>query len=206
MADRRPGLREQKLMHTRTELARFALELFVARGYDETTVDDIVAAVEVSQRTFFRYFPRKEDAALFAQQVVDEAFVAALAARPPDEGPAEAVRRAAGAAWGGLGNGAVGAVPVVLYLRALAVVDSTPALLAADLLRSAATEAAVARVLAAREGVDAGTDPRPQVAAAVYGGVMRAAIRAWSRGPDRSLPALCGLLDGFLEATQGELR
>ncbi|MFJ5094045.1 hypothetical protein [Streptomyces sp. NPDC088557] len=50
-------------------------------------------------------------------------------------------------------------MPVALYLRALAVFDPTPELLAADLLRAAATEAAVARALAAREGVDADTAP-----------------------------------------------
>jgi mycofactocin system transcriptional regulator len=44
---------------THAQLAALALELFVARGFDETSVDDIAAAAGVSRRTFFRYFPTK---------------------------------------------------------------------------------------------------------------------------------------------------
>ncbi|MER8235236.1 hypothetical protein [Streptomyces sp. NPDC094049] len=74
---------------------------------------------------------------------MEETFLAALAARPPDEGLAEAVRRTAEAAGSGLGDGAAWAVPVALYLRAPAVVDSTPELHAAGLLRAAVFVAGV---------------------------------------------------------------
>ncbi|WP_211589186.1 TetR family transcriptional regulator [Microbispora sp. H11081] len=40
---------------------RAAFELFTVQGYEGTTVDDITAAAGVSRRTFFRYFPSKED-------------------------------------------------------------------------------------------------------------------------------------------------
>src|SRR5690349_20843672 len=43
------------------ELAAVAQELFVARGFEETSVDDIAAAAGVSRRTFFRYFSSKAD-------------------------------------------------------------------------------------------------------------------------------------------------
>ncbi|MGE3285565.1 MAG: TetR family transcriptional regulator [Pseudonocardia sp.] len=46
----------------RRDLTRAAVELFTTKGYDETTVDDITAAAGVARRTFFRYFPSKEDA------------------------------------------------------------------------------------------------------------------------------------------------
>ncbi|MCM2392805.1 TetR family transcriptional regulator [Streptomyces albipurpureus] len=46
----------------REVLAEAAFELFLERGFEQTTVDDIVARAGVGRRSFFRYFPSKEDA------------------------------------------------------------------------------------------------------------------------------------------------
>src|SRR5215211_2294255 len=65
MGSERVGLRELKKQQTRRELADAALRLFSERGYATTSVADIAAAAGVSTRTFFAYFPSKDDA-LFA--------------------------------------------------------------------------------------------------------------------------------------------
>jgi len=52
-ASRRP-LTERRMARTRRELADAAARLFIERGYDQTTVEDIVAEVEISARTFFQ--------------------------------------------------------------------------------------------------------------------------------------------------------
>jgi len=55
------GLRERKKQQTREQIAAAGLELFGSRGYHATTVADVAAAAEVSERTVYTYFPTKED-------------------------------------------------------------------------------------------------------------------------------------------------
>jgi AcrR family transcriptional regulator len=59
------GLRERKKQKTKEAIQRVALRLFDKHGYDETTIEDIAAAVEISPSTFFNYFPTKEDVVQF---------------------------------------------------------------------------------------------------------------------------------------------
>lgn len=192
-------LRERKKQRTREALLRTALELFTTQGYEHTTVDDIAAAVDVSQRTFFRYFAGKEEAALALQDMTVAHFLEAVRERPPHEAPMEALRQAVLEGWETLNEVIEAVAPVELYLRMYQVVESTPVLLAAHLRRSAEIEEAIARILAEREGVDLDTDPRPRLAVAVFGGVMRLTERQWSTGEDFSVDAMRALTVSYLE-------
>ena len=192
-------LRERKKQRTRDALLRAAVELFTTRGYEQTTVDDIAEAVDVSQRTFFRYFAGKEEAALALQQLAVARFVEAVRERPADEAPLAALRQAVLEGWDTLHEIIEAVVPVELYLRMYRVIESTPVLLAAHLRRNEETEDTIARVLAEREGLDVDADPRPRLAVAVFGGVMRVTERQWSTGEDFSVEAMRALTVSYLE-------
>ncbi|MGW6390163.1 TetR family transcriptional regulator [Streptomyces sp. NPDC055103] len=199
MAVPAPGLRERKKQRTRDALIRVALELFTAQGYERTTVDEIVDAVEVSQRTFFRYFASKEEVAFAVQDMVETLFVTALEQRPPAEGPFDALRHAVLSAWDHAGEAIAEVVPIELYLLTFQMIESTPALLAVHLRRSAETEETIGRIIAAREGLDVDEDPRPRIAVAAFSGVMRVTGQMWVRGTDQSLEAIRALTERYLD-------
>ncbi|HMD31485.1 MAG TPA: TetR/AcrR family transcriptional regulator [Candidatus Acidoferrales bacterium] len=54
------GLRERKKARLRQEIIDTSIRLFRKRGYENTRVEDIVQILEISQPTFFRYFPSKD--------------------------------------------------------------------------------------------------------------------------------------------------
>ncbi|MFD0144174.1 MULTISPECIES: TetR/AcrR family transcriptional regulator [unclassified Streptomyces] len=193
------GLRERKKQRTRNALLRVALELFTTRGYEQTTVDEIADAVEVSQRTFFRYFASKEEVAFAVQQMVEERFVQALVERPAEEGPLDAMRNAVLASWDTIGEAIMEVVPVDMYLRTFQMIESTPALLAAHLRRTTEMEDTIARVVAEREGVDVDEDPRPRIVVAAFSGVMRVTGQLWGRGTDLSLEGIRALTEDHLD-------
>ena len=86
------GLRERKKARTRAEIQRQALRLFRERGYEATTVAQIAEASEVSESTFFRYFPTKEDVVLWDE--FDPLIFEAFQAQPPELGAIGALRNA----------------------------------------------------------------------------------------------------------------
>jgi AcrR family transcriptional regulator len=76
------GLRERKKQKTKAAIQREAMRLFKKQGYEETTIEQIAAAAEISPSTFFNYFPAKEDVVVYDEY--DPQLFAALMASPRD--------------------------------------------------------------------------------------------------------------------------
>ncbi|WP_244099880.1 TetR/AcrR family transcriptional regulator [Burkholderia anthina] len=87
----RDGLRERKRRDTLQRIAQTGLELFLAKGYEATTLDDIAAAAGISRRTFFHYFKSKDEILLAWQMGVADAVREALLEASTDQSPLEAL-------------------------------------------------------------------------------------------------------------------
>ena len=79
------GLRERKKQKTKEAIQREAMRLFQERGYDETTIEQIAEAAEISPSTFFNYFPTKEDVVLYDRY--DPIIASLMLSRPSEEPP-----------------------------------------------------------------------------------------------------------------------
>lgn len=86
-------LRERTRAAMRAEVIEVAFRLFAEQGFDKTTVEQIAAEAGLSRTTFFRYFGSKEELVLGRMSEFGPRIAAALAARPAEEGPWEALRR-----------------------------------------------------------------------------------------------------------------
>lgn len=92
--DTAPTLRERKRAQAKAHVAEVAIELFAARGYAEVSVAEICAAAEVAQRSFFRYFPAKEDVLLEPVRELADRMEASIAAAPAELSDAAVLERA----------------------------------------------------------------------------------------------------------------
>ncbi|MBJ7340952.1 TetR family transcriptional regulator [Mycolicibacterium sp.] len=88
------GLRERKKAYTRRLLIDMAVELCVKQGYENTTIEQIAEAVEVSPRTFSRYFASKDAVFIAVIDELSQEITAELDAQPSGLGPIEALRAA----------------------------------------------------------------------------------------------------------------
>lgn len=140
------GLRARKRQQTRTRILEAALSLFLERGFEAVTVEEIAAAADISKRSFFDYFPTKEEVVFAWQEDFGTRLAAALAARPADEEPARAVEEAM------LAAALAGANPRSMAIGRL--IRITPALCARDHLKYARLEQVLATGLAARAGTE----------------------------------------------------
>ncbi len=137
------GLRERKKAKTRATIQQHALRLFRDQGYLATTVDQIAEAAEVSQSTFFRYFPTKEDVVLYDDY--DPLLLAAFQAQPAAMDPIEALRAAMHEVMGALPAG-----ELQLERERGALILSVPELRARFMDQMSATIQMLAEAVAAR--------------------------------------------------------
>ncbi|MCB9387551.1 MAG: TetR family transcriptional regulator [Microthrixaceae bacterium] len=86
------GLRERKKLQRRAAIESVALDLFEEHGFERTTTEQIAAGADIAPRTFFSYFPTKEDVVLADYSQRLDRIVEELRGRPAGESPWEALR------------------------------------------------------------------------------------------------------------------
>lgn len=86
------GLRERKRRQTQQRIAEVGQRLFLSKGYDSTTLDEIAAEAGISRRTFFSYFKSKDDIIFFWLDTDRASLIASLLKTSPDVPPLDAVR------------------------------------------------------------------------------------------------------------------
>jgi len=168
----KPGLRERKKQKTREAIQREAVRLFQENGYEQTTIEQIAAAVEISPSTFFNYFPSKEDVVLY--DAYDPMIVTLMEARPSDEPLSQAIR----AVMVTIGT-ALEKDRDVVYARSKLVVE-VPELRARLWEELERAQAFLGTVIASRSGRDAEDFEVRVVIMSLIAGMMEA-TREWVR-------------------------
>lgn len=87
--------RTRKRLVTRQAISDAATRLFIARGFDNVTVDEIAEAADVGRMTVFNHFPRKEDMFFDRDEEGREKLLTGLRERDANVAPIEAIRRLA---------------------------------------------------------------------------------------------------------------
>jgi len=165
-----PGLREQRKARTRKAIQEHALRLFLANGYDATTVEQIASAAGVSHMTFFRYFPSKE--AVVENDEYDPLLIEFIRAQPADLGPLTVLRAAV---VGGMRE--VYATDRDALLVRTRLILTTPALRGRQWRNGDSTQQLFAEALAARAGGEITFELR--VLASAVLGALTTALIAW---------------------------
>jgi AcrR family transcriptional regulator len=158
------GLRERKKNKTRELIKQAALELFNASGYEHTTIEQIAAKVDISSRTFFRYFESKEDV-LFDDDI-DELLVASFRDQPKELSPILALSKAYESALGSMPTDAVQNETLRHQI-----IDSVPELAARNSQEMVCNIGMLQELFAERLGRDP-KDPRVETLASAVVGVI----------------------------------
>jgi AcrR family transcriptional regulator len=166
------GLRERKKLATRLSIHRAALQLVAERGLG-VSVEDIAERAEVSPRTFFNYFPSKDDAILGLDPAASHHMVEAFLARPATEAPVRALRAVAAA------QAAEMAEETELWPLRMRVIEAHPALLGRLAAAFGQSERAMATAIAQRTGTSVDAGVYPMLLAGVAAAATRSALHRW---------------------------
>lgn len=168
---------------THGELSTIALRLFLERGYDATTVDDIAAAAGVGRRTLFRYFPSKNDLPWGDFDGLLTMMRDHLAVVRPDLPVMEALRLAI------IEFNRFPPDQLELHRERMRLLLEVPALVAHSALRYQAWRTVVAEYVARRIGGEV-DDLEPQAVAWACLGLCLAAYQEWLHHDDDLLALL----------------
>ena len=179
---------------THGELSTIALGLFLERGYEETTVDDIAAAAGIGRRTLFRYFPSKNDLPWGDFDALLAMMRGHLADLRPDVPVMEALRLAI------IEFNRFPPEQVELHRERMRLLLEVPALVAHSSLRYRDWRTAVAEYVARRLGGDV-NDLEPQAVAWACLGLCLAAYQEWLHHDSEDLLTLIDRAFRRLEAS-----
>ncbi|MGO8894571.1 MAG: TetR family transcriptional regulator [Streptosporangiaceae bacterium] len=191
-----PTLRNRATRAVRAEIAAVAVRLFLAQGFDKTTVDQIAAEAGLSRASFFRYFGSKEDVLLGHLEELGHKVADALAARPAHEPAWQALRRS----FDLLITERLTYPDEGLTLRRI--LHDTPSLQARQLGKQLGWQDLLAPEVARRLGVPGDDhDPRPRALVAAALGCLNVAVDVWTAA-DGVIP-LADLVDQAMSAVAG---
>ncbi|MBB4277147.1 TetR family transcriptional regulator [Rhizobium mongolense] len=169
------GRRERKRRQTRERIEQAAMTLFLERGFDATTIEDITDSADVSKRSFFDYFPSKEEVVFAWQDSFADRLMAAIAARPKSQSPLKVVEEAI-----------VETVAASANERGLALgelIRRTPVLKARDQMKYAKLEQKLTEALVARGGEGKEVRARMRLLSAIVIGTLRVGGERWQERP-----------------------
>jgi AcrR family transcriptional regulator len=149
------------------------MQLYVERGFEQTTVAEIAARAGLTARTFFRYFADKREVLFAGSAELQEHLVQALAAAPSSDSPMHAIAAALDAAAAALGQHHEHS------RQRQSVINANAELRERELIKMASLSAALADGLRQR-GV-----PEPDASLAAESGivVLRVAFERWVNEP-----------------------
>jgi TetR/AcrR family transcriptional regulator, regulator of mycofactocin system len=192
------GRAGRKRVTSRTEIEHAAFDLFDRQGFEQTTVDDIARAAGIGRRTFFRYFPSKNDIAWGEFEAELDRMRARLKQVPAQTPLMDAIRTAV------VDFNRVAPEQIPWHRRRMALILGTPALQAHSTLRYAAWRQVIAEFAAERTGQPP-TALAPRTIAHAALGVAIAAYEQWLETTPTTPTDPTTLLDTAMRELQSAL-